>query len=65
MNPPLLARSLSAHQTFIDEVAARMVGDVVAKPSFEAVSELAQPFSIDVVSYLAGFPEEGREHFMR
>ena len=65
MNPPLLARSLSAHQTFIDEVAARMVGDLVAKPSFEAVSELAQPFSIDVVSSLAGFPEEGREHFMR
>ena len=65
MNPPLLARSLSDHQTFIDEVAARMVGDLVAKPSFEAVSELAQPFSIDVVSSLAGFPEEGREHFMR
>ena len=65
MNPPLLVRSLSAHQTFIDEVAARMVGDLVAKPSFEAVSELAQPFSIDVVSSLAGFPEEGREHFMR
>lgn len=37
----------------------------MARGSFEAVGELAQRYSIEVVGSLAGLPDEGREHYMR
>ncbi|MDY7101459.1 MAG: cytochrome P450 [Actinomycetota bacterium] len=65
LNRPLLPRSLAEHQTYVDTTAAQLVAELVDRGSFDAVADLAQRFSIEVVSTLSGFPVEGREHFMR
>ncbi|MEZ5376207.1 MAG: cytochrome P450 [Acidimicrobiales bacterium] len=65
MNRKLVARSLVEHQQFLDTTAAEVVAELVTRGSFEAVADLAQRYSIDVVAALTGLPVEGREHFMR
>lgn len=65
MNPELVPRSLAEHQEYLDETAAEIVGELVGRGSFDAVTELAQRYSIEVVATLTGLPQEGREHYMR
>lgn len=65
MNRDLVARSLAQHQDDIDATAADIVAEVLERGSFDAVTELAQPYSIEVVASLTGLPDEGREHYMR
>jgi cytochrome P450 len=65
MNRKLVPRSLVEHQQYIDATAAGIVAELAGRGSFEAVTELAQRYSIEVVGSLAGLPDEGREHYMR
>lgn len=65
MNPPLVPRSLTEHQDYVDTTAAELVAELVERGSFDAVVDLAQRYSIEVVATLTGLPEEGREHYMR
>ncbi|MGB1504645.1 MAG: cytochrome P450 [Acidimicrobiales bacterium] len=65
MNRQLVAQTVAKHQNYLESTAAALVAALVDRKSFDAVTELAQPFSIDVVGSLTGLPEEGREHFMR
>ena len=64
MNRELVSRSLAEHQDEIDAAAADLVAAVVQQESFDAVTDLAQRYSIQVVGSLAGLPDEGREHYM-
>ena len=66
MNPALVPSSLAAHQDHIDTVAGEIVGELIdRRRPFDAVAELAQRFSIEIVAELTGLPAEGREHYMR
>jgi cytochrome P450 len=48
---------------FIKERADRVVTEVVARGSFDAVTDLARPFVMSVIYDLNGLPEAGRDRF--
>lgn len=64
LNTQLLARRLVPHHEFITDEATRLVEELVQRGSFEVVNELAQAYSVKVVSDLVGFPDEGRDTFI-
>lgn len=51
---------LAAHLPFLTETAEAMVADVVGRTRFDAVAELAGPYSVKVVADLVGLPEDER-----
>ncbi len=64
LNAQLVPRALTTHEPAITARAEAMVADLVERGSFDAVADLAQPYSVGVVADLVGLPEEGREHLL-
>ncbi len=64
LNPQLVPRALTPHQAFIDERAEDLVAGLVERGSFDAVHDLARPYSLGVVADLVGIPETSREHLI-
>lgn len=65
LNPQLVPRALTGHEAFLDERAESLVAELVARPGgFDAVHDLARPYSLGVVADLVGLPDEGREHLI-
>ena len=61
----LTPRALRGLKDEIDAKADRLVGELVARRSFEAIDELARVFPISVVADLIGFPDEVRAAMLR
>ena len=53
--------SLAGDAGEIEGAADSLVASLVARGSFDAVADLARPYSLDVVGDLIGLPAEGRE----
>ena len=64
LNAQLVPRALTTHEHIITSRAQALVADLVERGSFDAVADLAQPYSVGVVADLVGLPEEGREHLL-
>ena len=64
LNAQLVPRQIAAHRDFLVEAARRIVDEVVARGAFDAVTDLAQRYSVQVVADLCGLPDEGREHLI-
>jgi cytochrome P450 len=61
----LSPRALRGLKTQIDAKAAALVGELVAKGSFEAIDALARAFPLEVVADLIGFTGHVRENMLR
>lgn len=61
----LAPRALAELKPSIVEKADRYVEELLARRSFDAVTDLARTFPIAVVLDLLGFPEEGRDQLLR
>ena len=61
---PLMPDALEAVKQQIVDEAGGLVDRLVAKGSFDAVTELAQYLPVKIVSELVGLPEEGREKML-
>ncbi len=57
-------RPLRSVKPHIDERADQLITSLVSRGSFDAVTDLAQAFSVGLVSDMVGFPQEGREHLL-
>ena len=64
LNAQLVPREVANHHDFLIAEADRLVSSVVAGGAFDAVADLAHPYSVQVVSDLCGLPEEGRQHLI-
>ncbi len=64
LNAQLVPREVANHHDFLVAEADRLVSSVVAGGTFDAVADLAHPYSVQVVSDLCGLPEEGRQHLI-
>ncbi|HWM19552.1 MAG TPA: cytochrome P450 [Ilumatobacteraceae bacterium] len=64
LNAQLVPRALTTHEAGITARAEALVADLLERGSFDAVADLAQPYSVGVVADLVGLPEEGREHLL-
>ena len=61
LSEKLAPRALSAVRAGIDAYAGELVDGVVARGTFDAFTDVARLFPIEVVSDLVGLPKEGRE----
>jgi cytochrome P450 len=61
----LSPRALRGLKTTIDAKAAALVGELVAKGSFDAIDALARAFPLEVVADLIGFTGSVRENMLR
>ena len=64
LNAQLVPRALTVHEETITTRAEAMIASLVEQGSFDAVADLAQPYSVGVVADLVGLPEQGREHLL-
>jgi cytochrome P450 len=64
LNAQLVPRAVEAHTGTITSRAEQLVGALVERGGFDAVADLAQPYSVGVVADLVGLPDEGREHLL-
>jgi cytochrome P450 len=64
LNAQLVPREVARHHDLLVEVAERLAGELVERGSFDAVADLAHPYSVEVVADLCGLPQEGREHLV-
>lgn len=64
LNAQLVPREVANHVHVLAREAERRVSAVVARGTFDAVADLAHPYSVQVVADLCGLPEEGREHLV-
>ena len=62
---PLGTEAMRALRSAITEEAERVVDAVVAKKSFDGVTELAWHLPLMVISKLVGLPEAGRERMLK
>ncbi len=62
---PLMPKSLLEIKDQITEMAEELVEHLVARKSFDAVTDLAHYLPITIISNLVGLPEEGREKMMQ
>ncbi len=60
LNAQLVPREIEHHQEFIVTTAERMADDALAGGRFDAVGDLAAPYSVQVVADLLGLPNEFR-----
>lgn len=61
---PLVPRELKALEPEIQMEAEALVQRLVARKSFDAVTDLAQHLPLTIVSASVGLPEEGRENML-
>ena len=64
LNAQLVPGEVARHHELLVAEAERLVSAVLAAGSFDAVADLAHPYSVQVVSDLCGLPEEGRQHLI-
>ena len=64
LNAQLVPREVARHHDVLVDQAERLVPGLVRYGSFDAVADLAHPYSVQVVADLCGLPEEGREHLI-
>ncbi len=64
LNAQLVPRQVARHHDFLVSEAADLVDRLVGRGSFDAVVDLAHPYSVGVVAELCGLPIEGREHLI-
>jgi cytochrome P450 len=64
LSEKLAPRALAKLRGDIAERADALVARVVAKGSFDAVTDLAQSLPVDVVADLIGLPQEGRDKLL-
>lgn len=57
-------RALTPHTEFVNNEASQLVDKLIDTGSFDAVSDLARPYSVKVVADLVGLPDAGREHLV-
>lgn len=62
---PLMPKSLNDIKEQITDEANALVDRLVAKGSFDAVTDLAHYLPVTIISDLVGLPEEGREKMMQ
>jgi cytochrome P450 len=60
----LTPRALRPMRELVAEKADALVADLVARGSFDAVTDLARALPLSVVPDFIGWPEEGREHLL-
>jgi cytochrome P450 len=60
----LAPRSLDRLRVDVERHAAELVGRLVRRGSFDAVTDLAAPFVTSIVSDLIGLPAEGRDRLL-
>jgi len=65
LNPLFTPSRLKANEEYMRGLADRMVRELVAKGTFDAISELATPFVTYVIADLLGVPADDREEFRR
>ena len=61
----LTPRSLRPMKDLVTEKADELVAALVARGSFDAVTDLARALPLSVVPDFIGWPQEGREHLLR
>jgi cytochrome P450 len=61
----LTPRSLRPMKELVTEKADELVASLVARGSFDAVTDLARALPLSVVPDFIGWPQEGREHLLR
>ena len=64
LNAQLVPREVARHLGFLVTTANGLVDDLVDRGSFDAVTDLAHRYSVQVVADLCGLPEEGRDHLI-
>jgi cytochrome P450 len=64
LSEKLAPRALAKLRGDITERADALVATVVARTTFDAVTDLAQPLPVEVVADLIGLPREGREKLL-
>ena len=64
LNAQLVPREVARHHDFLVDEAERLVESLVSLGRFDAVADLAHPYSVQVVADLCGLPEDGREHLI-
>lgn len=63
--PGFTAGALESWRQKIDELAAELVGDVIADPGCDVVQKLAIPLPMKVIAYLLGVPDKDIKDFRR
>lgn len=61
---PLMPGTVGILRARMEELAAAQVAAVMARDSFDAVTEIGHHLPINVVSELVGLPEDGRRHML-
>ena len=61
---PLLPGTVGRLKARMEELAAEKVADLLARPRFDAVTDLAHHLPLSVVAELVGLPEDGRRHML-
>ena len=62
--PRHVPREVARHHDLLVDQAERLVPGLVRSGLFDAVADLAHPYSVQVVADLCGLPEESREHLI-
>lgn len=65
MQPPLTSKAVQSYRSRIEDVAAELVEQAVAKRTVNAVIDLAQGLPLAVVRDLVGLPDFGRENMLK
>jgi cytochrome P450 len=65
MAAPITPGAIKLLRPRIEEAAANLVADLIDRPEFDAVTDLAQILPVSIVSHLVGLPEEGRENMLQ
>ena len=61
---PMMPSALAEVRPRIDELAAALVADLLARPSFDGIADFSRHLPVAVVSHLVGLPEAGRERML-
>lgn len=61
---PLTPKALRQHRDLFERLADELVGTLVERGTFDAVTDFAQVFPLSVVPDLLGWPAEGRDDFL-
>ena len=65
IEPPLRLRALETVRPSVEAAADALVDELVAKESFDAVKDFAQPLPLLIVRDLIGLPDFGRENMLK
>ena len=64
LNAQLVPRAVMPFDGFVNERAEEIVASVVRSGTFDAVADLARPYSVELIADLVGLPAEGREQLL-